>query len=289
MPAAPDLLPSSLVRFAPDFLARVGRLVARLSAARERREGPGRASFLGSGIEFVGFRPYRPGEDVRALDWQLLARLSRPFVRVAKKEASERFAVLCDTSASMGVGFHGKLQRAAEAAAALGAVALRARAEVEIIASGVPDSFRARRREDVRRLLAFLEGCRAEGRSGLGSLLAEPARFKGAGALFLIGDCLDFEPSLVSRALRRGRSLFCLQILADEELLPPRGAVRWVDAETLEKHAIEVDRATQQAYEETLERRIEALSAWAARHRAFHGCWTAATPFERIVEAVFED
>src|SRR5262249_34167570 len=106
----PVPLPSPGGRFAPDLLARVGRLGARLASLRERREGAGRARLFGAGEEFVGHRPYQTGEDLRALDWNLLARLGRPFVRVAAREASEHWAVCLDTSASMGVGVPGKLQ-----------------------------------------------------------------------------------------------------------------------------------------------------------------------------------
>jgi hypothetical protein len=42
-------LPSPLVCFAPDYRARLGRLLARLAAARERREGAGNAQLFGTG------------------------------------------------------------------------------------------------------------------------------------------------------------------------------------------------------------------------------------------------
>src|SRR6185503_20613138 len=130
------LLPSPGVRFAPDFLARLGRLVARLASQRERREGEGRARLFGVGSEFVGYRPYRSGEDLRALDWNLLARLGRPYVRVAAREASEAWAVLLDTSASMGVGRPGKLQLGAELALALAALGVARRARVALHTEG---------------------------------------------------------------------------------------------------------------------------------------------------------
>ena len=68
-------LPAPSVRFEPEFLARVERLLVRLAGARERREGSGRSFLLGGGEEFSGHRPYRPGEDLRALP--LVERKSR--------------------------------------------------------------------------------------------------------------------------------------------------------------------------------------------------------------------
>ncbi len=284
-----ELLPSPRVSFAPDFLARASRLAALLSAARERREGAGRAAFLGAGVEFVGFRPYRPGEDVRAVDWALLARLGKPYVRISRKEASEHWAVLLDASASMGVGVPGKLQRGAEVAAALASIAARARFELEVQLSNVREAFRVRRAGDLRGLLAFLEGARAEGSAGFAALLAEGRRFRRPGALFCIGDFLDLEPGALLSAVRRGQSAFLLQILAQEELSPPRGAVRWVDAESGQSLAIELEHEVRGAYEARLARRIEAWSKAAVERRAFHGCWSAATPFEKIVRATFAD
>ena len=63
----PVVLPSPSVEFASDFLARLGRLVARVHSARERQEGAGRARLLGIGSEFVGYRAYASGDRYRPL------------------------------------------------------------------------------------------------------------------------------------------------------------------------------------------------------------------------------
>ena len=121
--ARADAIPldSPGVAFGADFLARLARCTARLRAAGGRREGGAGGLQAAGGLEFLGYRPYRPGESARALDWGLYARLDRPFVRLARRESGERWALLLDASASMGVGRPGKLQAAAEVAAALGA------------------------------------------------------------------------------------------------------------------------------------------------------------------------
>ena len=126
-------LPCPDVRFAPDYLGRLERLGARLSAARQRREGGGAARLAGGGEEFVGYRPYRAGEDLRQLDWDLFARLDRPYVRISRREAAELWTIHVDASASMGVGPPGKLQKVAEVAGAIASLALRGRAEAQIV------------------------------------------------------------------------------------------------------------------------------------------------------------
>ncbi len=278
-------LPSPGVRFGPDFLARLGRLIGRLASLRERREGEGRAQLFGVGAEFVGYRPYRSGEDLRMLDWNLLARLRRPYVRVAAREASERWAVLVDASASMGAGRPGKLQLAAEVAAALAAVGLERRAAVELWISGRPERLVVRRRSGLARWMGRLEETRAQEESGLASLVSAPARLREAGRIFLIGDLQDCEPRACLALARPSRELFLGQILAAEELAPSVGqAVRWVDAESGASRTLFVDRAAQASYDRRLSLRLERWRAACTRARARYGVWSSATPFETLVQ-----
>ena len=85
-------LPCPGVAFPPEFVGRLERLSHRVSTARQRREGAGGLRLTGAGEEFVGYRPYRIGEDLRRLDWDLFARLDRPYVRVRRREARRRMS-----------------------------------------------------------------------------------------------------------------------------------------------------------------------------------------------------
>jgi uncharacterized protein (DUF58 family) len=280
-------LPSPRVRFGPDFLARLGRLAARVASLRERREGQGHARLTGVGAEFVGHRPYRSGEDLRSLDWNLLARLGRPYVRVNAREASEAWAIWVDTSASMGVGRPGKWQLAAEVAMAAASLALARRATVEIVPSSAPgEVLRLGRREALGAALVRLERIEAGGDQGLATLLAR-RRPRGAGRVLLIGDFLDLEPRGALALAGPRRELCLARILAREELDPPPGAsVRWVDAETGATRVLAVDAGVRQEYERRLSRELERWDRAAQRARAASGTWTSDTPFERVVEAL---
>jgi len=279
------------VIFADGFSERCAALVTRLVHRRAGREGVGRSSLLGPGEDFAGHRPYRQGEDLRKLDWDLLARLDKPFVRVERREAGERWAIWLDRSASMGIGPPGKLQRAAECAAGLARVGMALGARVRIVLSsgsdGGPRGFELRRATDWGGLLAFLQAARADGPGGLAAL-CESER-PGSDRLFGIGDFFDAEPRKWFVHQARGRRLGGVQILAPTEFAPPLGATRWLDLEGAGELEVVVDDALLTAYERRLEARIEGWSSAAARHGARHVVGSSARPFEELLQPMLGD
>lgn len=56
---------------------------------------------IGIGLEFSEYRPYQAGDDVRTIDWKLVARSDKFFVRNAEVETSVAMRILLDASASM--------------------------------------------------------------------------------------------------------------------------------------------------------------------------------------------
>jgi uncharacterized protein (DUF58 family) len=280
-------LPSPRVGFGVSFRERLARLLALEASRRERRAGEGSARTRGGGFEFLGYRPYRSGEDLRFLDWNLLARLGRPYVRVSAREAREEWFLFLDASASMGVGRPGKLQLAAELAVALAALAVRQGARARLFMREGDAPRVARKPPDLEGWLRFLEGVQAQGTAALGALAARAASLCGDGRWFWIGDFLDCEPREVLSLARPGRELFLAQILAREELQPALGpACAWIDAESGRELARERDPTSLAAYERALAARLEGWRAAASRARAVHACWTSGTPFETLVRAL---
>jgi uncharacterized protein (DUF58 family) len=107
---------------------------ARVLAVRSRREvssafaGGYRSAFRGGGVEFEESRPYLPGDDVRHLDWNALARTGTPYVKRFREERDQTVLLVLDVSRSMGFGSGGrsKAALAAHAAALLAGAAVRA-------------------------------------------------------------------------------------------------------------------------------------------------------------------
>ena len=69
---------------------------------------------------------YQPGDDLRYLDWQYLARIGQPYIRRFAAERSGRLDILIDRSRSMSIGVPSKADVACALAFVFGQVALSA-------------------------------------------------------------------------------------------------------------------------------------------------------------------
>src|SRR5215217_2999690 len=71
--------------------------------------GRHRSKQKGGAAEFVDYREYSAGEDLRRLDWKVLARTGRPYVRLYQDETNLNCTVVLDASSSMlFAGYKGK-------------------------------------------------------------------------------------------------------------------------------------------------------------------------------------
>jgi uncharacterized protein (DUF58 family) len=113
---------------------------ARTLQLRSRREVAGalaggyRSAFRGGGIEFEESRPYVPGDDVRSIDWNALARTGQTYVKHHREERDQSLLLLVDSSSSMAFGSCGpsKLAVAVRSAALLAAAAAQSRDRVAL-------------------------------------------------------------------------------------------------------------------------------------------------------------
>jgi uncharacterized protein (DUF58 family) len=275
------------VRFAALELARLERLVVRIEAQRSRGGGAGGARELGRGEEWIGSRPYAPGDDLRQLDWPLLARTERAYVRETRRESSEHWGLVLDTSASLGLGVPGKLQAVALHAAAFGLLGLRRGAALTVVHGSVEaPALRLRRRVQSGTLLATLQALEARGRGGLGELCAHPA-LAGVGRLLLLGDLAGPPERAVLAAAGRGRDTALIQVLAPAELAPPPGAVVWLDPEERRRLPLQVSAELQRRYDLRLSSALEAWGAACLRHGLRHLVVRSDDDFERGVLALF--
>jgi uncharacterized protein (DUF58 family) len=69
-----------------------------------QRVGTYQSPLRGPGFDFDEHQPYRPGDDVRRIDWNVTARMGAPFVRHTHAEREMNVMVVMDMSKSMTIG-----------------------------------------------------------------------------------------------------------------------------------------------------------------------------------------
>jgi uncharacterized protein (DUF58 family) len=78
--------------------------VATARKIRNQRVGTYQSPLRGPGFDFDEHQPYRPGDDVRRIDWNVTARMGAPFVRHTHAEREMNVMVVMDVSRSMTLG-----------------------------------------------------------------------------------------------------------------------------------------------------------------------------------------
>jgi uncharacterized protein (DUF58 family) len=73
-------------------------------AVRNARIGPYTSRSRGGGFDFDEHRPYRPGDDVRRIDWNVTARMNAPYLRQTHAERELDLIMVVDVSPSMQIG-----------------------------------------------------------------------------------------------------------------------------------------------------------------------------------------
>jgi len=108
---------------------RTGRL------ARDTFAGQYHSVFKGRGMDFEEVREYVPGDEVRAIDWNVTARTGRPFVKKFREERELTIVLLVDLSASghFGSVAQSKRELAAEVASVLAFAAVRNNDKVGLV------------------------------------------------------------------------------------------------------------------------------------------------------------
>ncbi len=151
---------------AAELVRRVRRIeLATRRAVEETLSGQYHSVFKGRGMEFSEVRPYAPGDEVRAIDWNVSARTGQLHVKRFVEERELTVMLLCDASASteFGSGERTKAEVAAEIAAllALSAVANGDRVGLALFTDRVERFVPPRRgRRHALRIVSEILSCR---------------------------------------------------------------------------------------------------------------------------------
>lgn len=266
-------------------------------------KGDRRSRKRGSSVEFADYRNYTRGDDLRRLDWNVFARLERPFIKLLEEEEDLAVHLLVDASGSMdwplslpeGQGDAHKLTYALRLAGALGHVALSGgdRLNATLLTSsgdGLQRWGPFRGGQNSLRLFHFLESARPGGISNLDvSLRAYALRGGRPGLLFLLSDMLSptYRDGL-SALQARGYELVVLHVLSPDERRPPLdGDLKLVDVESGDEAEISIDGATLAAYDQRLRAWQGEIASFCSRRGAHYVPIDTAVPWERLVLKTF--
>ncbi len=244
----------------PDVLARISslELLAR-SVVEGFLAGLHRSPFKGFSVDFMEYRPYVFGDDVRQVDWKVFARTGRYFVREFEGETNTRLHLLLDMSRSMDYSSGGqtKLTYGRFLAAAIAWLANRQRDacgltlfDTEVRKHLPPRATRAH----LHLLLNALEEANPNAATNLErSLQAVAERHRKRGFVVLISD-LFTDINAIERALQHfrftGHNVLVFQILDPQEIeFDFKDVVELLDVESDAKMLIDAKAARAQYQE----------------------------------------
>ena len=256
--------------FDPADLHRLNRLafLPRL-ASTEDADGERRSRRRGEGSEFLDFRPYIAGDDVRNVDWSLYGRLRQLFVRVNESPRQLSVLILVDTSRSMGFGTPiTKLEHAQRIACALGFVAMRGGDRV-FAASFADDVNRGvgplRGAGGLASLVRFLQTLDSGGRSNLSEALRfARATRRDRGLIVILSDFLNLpnRDELLREFGAAGGTLLAVQVLAPVDRGEGMtGKLRLRDSETSRMVDVDLDGAGLRMFQAMFEAQRAKLEA----------------------------
>ena len=246
----------------------------------------------GISIEFSDYRDYAEGDDLRHLDWNVLARLDSPIMKTYRDEEDLAVHLLIDCSASMDFGEPTKFSAAKRIAAAIGYVALCGGDAVFPRLLGVrrPPMAALRSRSNFPRLVHVIQEATSEGQEGLSASVRSFAHASvRAGLAVVVSDGLDPEAATAIRVLGgRGHEVFFIQILSDIELDPDlEGDLRLLDAESGSPVEITANGMVLREYRDNLAKHNAAIREAVLRLGGRHALVRATDPLELTVKQVF--
>lgn len=236
-----------------ELLQRVRKIeIKTRSLSRNIFAGEYHSQFKGRGMSFSEVREYQPGDDVRSIDWNVTARLNKPYIKVFEEERELTVMLLVDVSGSRNFGTVSQMKRdmMAEVAATLAFSTIENNDKVGVIffSDKIEKYIPAKKGKThvlhiIRELLSFEPT--SAGTDIAGALEYFANAQKRRSTAFLISDCISdwwqksatikrMEQALMITANRHDISLIQIYDRRDAEL-PNIGLIKLKDAETGER------------------------------------------------------
>ncbi len=262
--------------------------------SRRRRSGSyigeRRSHKRGQSVEFADYRNYTPGDDPRRVDWNIYARLQRPYIKLFEEEQDLTVHVLVDASPSMRwkdetENESAKWTRATQLALSLAHIALVSGDRVQI-ETNTGAHYGPKRGAGTAEVMSFLENAAVTGAiPQLNEWLRRYASHARSGVCVLISDLLDergYADGL--NALASKMELRVLQTLCPAELDPVfEGDLRLKDVETSHKQDISLYEATMNRYAKRLDEWLATIREYSRAHGVLYWMADTALPIEQTI------
>ena len=230
----------------PEEMHKLGRLTLMSRYVVEGNlAGAHRSPLRGPSSEFADHKAYGRGDDLKHLDWRVLARTDKYFVKRFEDETNLRVYLAVDCSASMDFGTTGttKYRHACHLAAALGYVVIKSRDSLGLFlhSDHVEERLEARNSfQHLNNLLKSLQARTPGSTTGIADALHELATSVRRRALIVVlSDLLGDEDAIgvaLAHLRRQRHDVIVLQILDPAELdLSLKSACELTDLETGER------------------------------------------------------
>jgi uncharacterized protein (DUF58 family) len=233
----------------PQEMHKIGRLVLLSRYVVEGNlAGAHRSPMRGPSSEFADHKAYGQGDDPKHIDWRVLARTDKYFVKRFEDETNLRVYLAVDRSASMDYrsGPVTKYQHACHLAAALGYVTVKSRDSVGLFlhSDKIDERLEARNSfQHLNNLLKKMQARKPSSETGIAEALHEIANSVHRRALIIVISDLLGDEHAISVALahlrKQHHDVIVLQVLDPVEIdLSLKAACEVTDLETGERMAL---------------------------------------------------
>ncbi|MBA3816142.1 MAG: DUF58 domain-containing protein [Parachlamydiaceae bacterium] len=223
------------------------------------------SAFKGKGMEFEDVREYQPGDDIRTIDWNVTARMQKPFIKRFQEERELTLTLVVDISASNRYGTKSCLKNEliAEVAGVLAFSAIKNNDKVSLLLFSDKVEKYLPPKKGTRHVLRVIRELLAFKPQQQGTNISEALKYLGkvqqrASICFLISDfiCPDFSREMAVVAQRH--DLISIAIIdPSEKELPKMNLVNFVDLETGQTCLIDTsDVSTQEKLKKSREQRL---------------------------------
>ncbi|MGD9126261.1 MAG: DUF58 domain-containing protein [Planctomycetia bacterium] len=285
--------------FDPLTLSKISRLELRAQQVVEGfMSGMHRSPYFGNSIEFRQHREYTPGDDLRHIDWKVLAKQDRYYVKQYEEETNLRASLLVDVSASMkyGTGAMDKRDYAATIAVSLAYLLLSQQDATGCLAfdESVRDIIPQRtQRNHLDAIIRTLSVNDPQKKTDIDQILRHATNaYPRRGMMLLISDLLVDADMLIDglQMLKtRGHDVMVFHVMDDDELdFPFAGPTRFEGLESLD-HITCNPRALRAGYLEALQDHLDKIRHGCAKRGIAYELFRTSQPLDSALVAFLNE